>query len=457
MLRRKTVLPVVFSLAAVLTTGARPMLVGATPGGGQIEPGAGTWRTWVLRSGSQLRVPPPPAGADANAELATLRDLATQRDAAALNRIAFWNAGAPGYRWNAILREELAKHGVATTSATTSRQLSLLDVAIYDTTVAVWDSKYAYNRPRPTEVDATLGTAIPSPASPSYPSEHAAVAGAAQTVLAYLFPDDADALGHHATEAAQSRVEAGVQFPSDTAVGLDLGHKVGELVVQRGRQDGSAVAWDGQFSTIPGAWSLDGYPDGAAPVAPTFGTLQPWVLESGKQVRPGPLPAPGTDQKQAELEEVRDFPRTFVTNAVAMYWQSPRSDWILLADDRIAQYHLDANPPRAARVDALVSVAAFDAAVACWDAKYTYWAARPFNWIQTCTPYARYPCTPATRRPTVASPGLRPEYLRRCSPPKPSTSRLWAGVHFRSDIDAGLALGRAVGDLVTSRAQRDGS
>jgi hypothetical protein len=26
-------------------------------------------------------------------------------------------------------------------------------------------------------------------------------------------------------------------------------------------------------------------------------------------------------------------------------------------------------------------------------------------------------------------------------------SRLWAGIHFRSDIDAGLKLGRAVADL----------
>ena len=36
-------------------------------------------------------------------------------------------------------------------------------------------------------------------------------------------------------------------------------------------------------------------------------------------------------------------------------------------------------------------------------------------------------------------------------------SRLWAGIHFRSDIDTGLALGRAVAKLVIERAEKDGS
>src|SRR3954469_17052029 len=34
-------------------------------------------------------------------------------------------------------------------------------------------------------------------------------------------------------------------------------------------------------------------------------------------------------------------------------------------------------------------------------------------------------------------------------------SRLWAGIHFRSDIDAGLTLGQSVGQLVVSRARQD--
>jgi membrane-associated phospholipid phosphatase len=66
--------------------------------------------------------------------------------------------------------------------------MALLSVAIYDATVAAWDSKYAYNRLRPTAFDPSLTATLPNPQSPSYPSEHAAVAGAASTVLALSVP-----------------------------------------------------------------------------------------------------------------------------------------------------------------------------------------------------------------------------------------------------------------------------
>ena len=45
--------------------------------------------------------------------------------------------------------------------------------------VAAWDSKYAYNRQRPSELDSSLSTAVANPMSPSYPCEHAVTAGAA--------------------------------------------------------------------------------------------------------------------------------------------------------------------------------------------------------------------------------------------------------------------------------------
>ncbi len=36
-------------------------------------------------------------------------------------------------------------------------------------------------------------------------------------------------------------------------------------------------------------------------------------------------------------------------------------------------------------------------------------------------------------------------------------SRLWAGIHFRSDIEAGWEIGRRVGAAVLERAKRDGA
>src|SRR5258708_4543768 len=92
---------------------------------GQGEPRAGAWKTWVLTSGDQLRLPPPPDPTATRAEIDELKTLVPQRDAAALNTIAFWDTGAPGYRWDGLVRAELAKHGVVTASATTSRHLAL--------------------------------------------------------------------------------------------------------------------------------------------------------------------------------------------------------------------------------------------------------------------------------------------------------------------------------------------
>src|SRR4051794_34145773 len=40
----------------------------------QIEPNAATWRTWVVPSVSDLRLPPPPTGPDAAADLQALKD-----------------------------------------------------------------------------------------------------------------------------------------------------------------------------------------------------------------------------------------------------------------------------------------------------------------------------------------------------------------------------------------------
>src|SRR5262245_34515696 len=199
---------------AASRTEAPPPPTGGQGGSKQVEPLAGRWKTWVLTSGSQLRLSPPPNPAVTAAELQELRGLVARRDAAALDRIVFWDTGAPGYRWNGILADELSKHNLA--GATTSRQMALMQVAIYDATIAAWDSKYTYRRLRPSAADPTLATAVPRPRSPSYPSEHAAVAGAAARVLAYLFPDDGPALTAQAEEAARSRELAGVQYPSDT-------------------------------------------------------------------------------------------------------------------------------------------------------------------------------------------------------------------------------------------------
>jgi membrane-associated phospholipid phosphatase len=219
--------------------------ISSDPTGGQIEPTAGTWKTWVLSSGRQLQIAPPPGQATTASEITQLHAMAAQRDAAALNLIRYWDTGSPGYRWNEIAIEQGVKAGITMRSY---RILALVNVAIYDATVAAWNAKYRYNRPRPSTVSPTLTTVLPTPASPAYPCEHAVAAGAASTVLAYLFPTQAQFFAAKAAEAGRSRLLAGVQYPSDVAAALDLGRRVGKMVVEWAKADGSDAKWTG---TVP--------------------------------------------------------------------------------------------------------------------------------------------------------------------------------------------------------------
>ncbi len=453
----------VCGLLALLTASAIPARAASAP----IEPQAGSWKTWVLSSGSQFRVPPPPDAAASTSELQQLHSLAAARDDAARASIAFWDAGAPGYRWDAIARDELYKHGTVMASAVTSRQLAYVNVAIYDATIAAWDSKFTYNRPRPSDLDSSLQTVIPNPNSPSYPSEYAATASAAAAVIASFYPDEADALSTLADQATQSRLQAGVEFPSDSAAGADIGRKVADLVIQRASHDGSEIPWDGDMPADPNAWSLAGYPAGTAPIGPTFGKLRPFVLESGNEFRSAPPPADDSDQKLAELQEIKSFTHTFVMDSTVMYWQSTRSAWPLVTDRELFETQLDRNAPRAARAQALVDLAGFDAAIGCFDSKYFYWARRPFQLdpeVHTLIQTPAHPSYPSAHGCISGAQAAVLAYLfpsdanaLTASANEAAESRLWAGIHFRSDADAGLALGRSVSNLVLERAQRDGS
>ena len=145
--------------------------------------------------------------------------------------------------------------------------------------------------------------------------------------------------------------------------------------------------------------------------------------------------------------------------------QSGRSNWNNVIDQKIFEYRLDVNPPRAARVYALASIAAYDATVACWDAKYTYWAIRPFMLgVTPLFPTPNHPSYPAAHGCLSGAISAALAYLfprdaaaLNALGTEAGESRLWGGIHFRSDIETGLALSRAVAKLVIERAESDGS
>src|SRR5215475_15731536 len=130
---------------------------------GPVEPRAGSWKTHVLASGSELRLPAPPDRAATQAELAEIKALAARRDAAALDQISYWDAGWPGYRWIDIGMSSGLEQISTVGGFGQYRLVTLLSVAMYDATVAAWDSKYAHNRPRPSELDPSIVPLIATP------------------------------------------------------------------------------------------------------------------------------------------------------------------------------------------------------------------------------------------------------------------------------------------------------
>ncbi len=192
----------------------------------------------------------------------------------------------------------------------------------------------------------------------------------------------------------------------------------------------------------------------------------------------------------ADLDELKSHNRSANLNRVVLFWgQDPAGPaagaqiattqaalhWAplnsLLWEAELAQqlfeYRFDANPPRAARAYALMSVAGYDAAVACWDAKYAYWSPRPIHVDPTITPLFTtplHPSYPSGHSTVVGASSTILGYLFpraserfKLDAEEMASSRMWAGIHFRSDNETGLSLGRSVAQAVIDLAKADGS
>src|SRR6266568_6071375 len=120
----------------------------------QVEPSAGTWKTWVVPAVSQIRLPAPPNAASSAAEVQTIKTLVAESNADTKAQVAYWDAGSPGYRWMQLASQQMLAQNVAAPLFT--RGMALVGVAIYDSTIATWDSKFAWNRAAPGAVDSTI-------------------------------------------------------------------------------------------------------------------------------------------------------------------------------------------------------------------------------------------------------------------------------------------------------------
>jgi membrane-associated phospholipid phosphatase len=411
----------------------------------QVEPNAGTWKTWFISSGKDYRLPAPSSSKDEiNQVIAAQKAL----DSAGRQQIIFWNAGAPNYRWQEMMTKVWQTSGDKGPLAN-----MLLSVATYDAIIAAWDTKYAYKRARP-YADSRVKALIVKPESPSYPCEHSVAAGVAVAVFSHFFPKMADSVKRLAEQAMASRIAAGVAFPSDTRAGFELGKKIAEKEIEQTKDFITTAVWDGKSPDQPGIWK------GKMTMGIMAGKSKTVVLESASQFRPGPPP-----DWAKEMAELKNFKQTFRSQANALYHAS-QFVWDDLLPRKIFESNLHMDAPRAARIYAAVGVTTYDMFVACFDAKYTYWGTRPDQYDTTykslvpTPPFPGYPSGHAAGSGAIAEllsyffPADRPYFEKIAK--DVAESRFQAGIHFRTDNEVGLVLGKNVAGAVVKKLKTDG-
>ncbi|MCC6463024.1 MAG: phosphatase PAP2 family protein [Saprospiraceae bacterium] len=469
----------------------------------------GAWKPVLLSSGAQIGLPAPAevASAEYQAELAELKSSSQQLTAEQEEAVRYWGCN-PLIRWNELAREMAAKYNLAPApnpdgsysapnAATpdqyplfpfahppyTCRALAYWGAAQYDALIAAWHHKYQFNRPAPYTADPTIQTHLPENALPSYPSDGAVVAAVSQAILTAMFPLEKDFIAAKAAEHKNSLRWAGLNVASDITAGDSLGRAVAAVFINRSKTDGMKNAQTPRpvsdslrdAAEARWGWHWVNLEDPPRPVGitPFFGRLELWCVPNVEATRPGPPPAPGSVEFQRatdELQSVQDN-LTEEQRKIANFWAdglgtyTPPGHWNRLAAEFLVKYRQ--NPLRSARTFAYLNMAVQDAGVSCWDAKYYYHYPRPSQAIpgfKTILGIPNFPSytsghsTFSSAAATVLS-HIVPAEQARCEAwaQEAADSRVFAGIHYRFDSEAGLIQGKAVGAYAVDKAKLDGA
>ena len=381
--------------------------------------------------------------------------------------------------WNKELITILGTPGAQPSTVHPTRSFAILQAAEYDAVVSITHEGQPYQF----SVPAARG------ARPD-----AAADQAAHDVLAALYPAQKPEIDQMlATELAAIPNTPGKQQ------GIQVGATVAQLLVNLRSTDGSAATpppfvpgtQPGQYRPTP--------PNFPAPVFTNWGTITPFVLDSGQQFRP-PAPPPITGPAYARaLNQVQSLgqdtstTRTADETTQAQFWgASPIWNvWNQIAQKLAVARH--ASLERTTTVFENLDLTLADATIALYDAKYHYLVWRPVTAIQlgntignpgitgnpTWLPLAvtaadpSYPGAHATiseaaatvlaafygdhRQLTVTSdgdPGVTRSFGSfQAAADEATLSRLFAGQHTMIDLVAGQHLGHQVAQFALNHLE----
>ena len=338
--------------------------------------------------------------------------------------------------------------------------------------------------------------------TPRWASAEAAAAVAAHDVLVGLVPPR-QAEYDAALEASLANIPDG----SAEDAGAAVGRAVAAAMLEARLGDGSDVPAPYAPGTGPEAWQPT--PPGFAPaLLPQFATVTPFAIDSPSQFRAPPPPSITSDPFTAAFDEVKAIgavgstTRTAEQTNIARYWAGPLGtiqppgQW-----NRIARTVATAERnslAQNARLFALLNFGMCDGIIASWDTKYTYNFVRPVTAIRNAasdgnpdtdadtawTPLLGTPGHPsyASAHSTISSAAatLLADFFGsdaiafqdtaevtaggatitrsfdgfREAAEEAGASRIYGGIHWSFDNQAGLQAGRSVGEFVDDNLLR---
>lgn len=282
-----------------------------------------------------------------------------------------------------------------------------------------------------------------------------AAAGAAATVLAFVFPKEEQAT---AGRLSGEMAALGADSRSDFAAGVETGRAAASDVITAAKNDRSTLTWSGPAPTGPDKWSSRLQPP-RPPLGPRLGEMRPFFITTGAEFRTSGPPGYDSQPFRAAVAEVRSIAgkRTNEQLRIAQYWETLTGAfaaglWNDVARDAISAHGL--SEPESARVLAMVHMAGVDAFIACHDTKYTYWVPRPTQVdpdIRLTIGLPNHPSYPSNAACFFGAIGLIldaqfPDQGGRyfAMARQGGESRVYAGIHYRFDVDDGYAIGRKV-------------
>lgn len=380
-------------------------------------------------------------------------------------------------QWNRTLLAIVRTPGAQPATIHPTRSFAMMHAAIYDAVNAIDRT----HKPYLIRLSGVLRSA----------SQDAAAAAAAHDVLVALYPNFQSTLDSQLQTSL-----APIPEGADKSVGLQVGKTVAAQILALRKDDGS----DAQpilyvFGTAPGDYQSTPPNFPKQPQFTHWSHVTPFALERASQFRPGPPPALTSDTYSDEFNEVKTLG---IANGTAStpdqaltgrFWNGAiQNYWNEISQTAAPAHNL--TTAESARLFALLNLALADDMIAFYDAKYFYNFWRPVtairsaatddnpdtaadpNWLPevgNTTPDPSYPGAHAVISASGAAvlisffgrdrfefavtsevmPGVQRSFNRISDAEEEATlSRIFAGVHFRTDLTVGNRLGAEIADFV---------